>query len=156
MSLGKNIRRMRRDKGWTQAKLAEHSGLKVNQISKLEQDSSDPHLSTLYKLMQAFSCSPDSLLMDLNRVTTDAILKQSLERATALPDEQKKTIIEVVDAYCIAWGLRQQFTPDNKTPFGLRLYPDPVRSVLDDKEEFDAAESEGRDSPLSKAADSDS
>lgn len=139
MSLGKNIRRMRNYKGWTQAHLAELSGLKVNQISKLEQDSSDPHLSTLYKLMNAFSCSPDSLLMDLNRVNTDAILKQSLEQATALPEEQKKTIIEVVDAYCIAWGIRQQFNPENKTPFRLYLSGSPIKSVLEEAEEKEEA-----------------
>ena len=111
MSLGKNIRRLRREKSWTQSQLAEHSGIKVNQISKLEQDASDPHLSTLYKLMKAFSCSPDSLLMDLEQMNTDTILKQSLERAATLQEEDKEAIIKVLDGYCIACGLREQFAP---------------------------------------------
>jgi transcriptional regulator with XRE-family HTH domain len=56
------FRRMRRHKGWTQGDLAERAGIKINHVSKLEQDETDPKLSTLYKLMHAFSCSPDSLL----------------------------------------------------------------------------------------------
>jgi len=134
MSLGKNIRRMRRDKGWTQQQLADKAGMKLNHVSKLDQDGADPKLSTLYKLMQAFSCSPDSLLMDLNRVSTDAVLKQTLERATALPEEDKRAIITVVDGYCMAVGLRQQFAPENKRPFGLTLYTAPPTRVLDDQE----------------------
>lgn len=132
MSLGHNIRRMRRDKSWTLGQLAEQTGIKVGHLSRLERDQGDPKLSTLYKLMQAFSCSPDSLLMDLNRVGTDGILKQSLERATALPEDKKRTIIDVVDAYCMAYGLQQQFVSPNKTPPGLRLYLDPPTSVLTD------------------------
>ena len=144
MSLGKNIRRMRRDKGWTQAELAERAGIKINHVSKLEQDDTDPKLSTLYKLMQAFSCSPDSLLMDLNRVSADAILKQTLERATALP-EDKVAIIKVVDGYCMAIGLRQQFAPGNtnRLPFNLTCYREPPTGVLDDKPDPGAAEAEG-------------
>lgn len=144
MSLGKNIRRMRRDKGWTQGQLAERAGLKLNHVSKLEQDGTDPKLSTLYKLMQAFSCSPDSLLMDLNRVSTDAILKQTLERATALPDADKRAIIQVVDGYCMAVGLRQQFNAENKRPFGLTLYTEAPTAVLDEREASEP-EGEGRD-----------
>jgi hypothetical protein len=53
--------------------------------------------------------------MDLNRVSTDAVLKQTLERATALPEDEKITIIKVIDGYCMAVGLRQQFAPDTGT-----------------------------------------
>lgn len=142
MSLGKNIRRMRRDKGWTQGQLADRAGLKLNHVSKLEQDDTDPKLSTLYKLMQAFSCSPDSLLMDLNRVSTDAVLKQTLERASALPDEDKRAIIRVIDGYCMAVGLRQQFNAENKRPFGLTLYTTPATGVLDEANQEEGAETD--------------
>jgi transcriptional regulator with XRE-family HTH domain len=125
---------MRRDKGWTQGELAERAGIKINHVSKLEPDDTDPKLSTLYKLMQAFSCSPDSLLMDLNRVSTDAILKQTLERATALPEDEKRAIINVADGYCMAVGLRQQFAPGNtnRSPFNLTWYQEPPKALLDE------------------------
>ncbi|MBK5963696.1 hypothetical protein CCR95_06255 [Thiocystis minor] len=115
MSLGKNMRRMRQDKGWNQLQVSERTGIRVGHISKLEQDEGDPKLSTLYKLMEAFSCSPDSLLLDISKMNQDAILKQTLERAMNLPEANKAAIIEVVDGYCRACGLEQNFAPGNKT-----------------------------------------
>lgn len=121
MSFGKNIRRMRQDKGWSQFQLSEKTGIKVGHISKLEQDEGDPKLSTLHKLMDALGCSPDSLLMDLEKMNIDAMLKQTLERAMNLPDVNKAAIIEVVDGYCRACGVEQAFAPANKTWINLWL-----------------------------------
>ncbi|WP_276570161.1 helix-turn-helix domain-containing protein [Thiocystis violacea] len=115
MSLGKNIRRMRQDKGWNQLQLCERTGIKVGHISKLEQDEGDPKLSTLHKLMDALECSADSLLLDISKMNRDAILKQTLERALKLPEANKAAIIEVVDGYCRACGMEQNFTEGNKT-----------------------------------------
>jgi hypothetical protein len=87
----------------------------VPHISSLEQDDGDPKLSTLYKLMQAFSCSPDSLLMDTVRVNANAVLKQILERATALPEVYKRIIIDVSDKYCIACSTDLAFRQGRET-----------------------------------------
>ena len=140
---------MRRDKGWSQAQLSDRSGIKIGHLSQLEQDKGDPKLSTLYKLMKAFSCSPDSLLMDMNRVNTDAVLKQSLERATSLAEEKKRHIIEIVDMYCIACGMQQAFKEPDKPPF--HLWVEEPRSVLPNAEgqetERQGREDDGRPSP---------
>ncbi|WP_186342983.1 helix-turn-helix domain-containing protein [Allochromatium palmeri] len=113
MSFGKNVRRMRQDKGWSQYQLSNRTGIKVGHISKLEQDEGDPKLSTLYKLMDALGCSPDSLLMDVEKMNQDAILKQTLERAMKLTELNKAAIIEVIDGYCRACGMEQAFIPGN-------------------------------------------
>ena len=123
MSLGQNIRRFRRDKGWTQLQLAERTGIKMGHISRLEQDDGDPKLSTLYKLMQAFSCSPDSLMMDTARVNADAVLKQTLERATGLPEVYKRIIIDVVDKYCIACSAELAFQQPDRPWFRIETKP---------------------------------
>jgi transcriptional regulator with XRE-family HTH domain len=109
MSLGTNIRRLRKGKGWTQGQLSERSGIKVPHISLLEQDDVDPKLATLYKLINASGCSPDSLLMDPARVNADAVLKQILERATPPPEVYKRIIIDVADKYCIACSTELAF-----------------------------------------------
>jgi transcriptional regulator with XRE-family HTH domain len=119
MYLGKSIRRMRRDKGWTQGDLAERAGIKIKHVSKPKQDGTDPNLSTLYKLMHAFSCSPDPLLLELNRVSTDATRKQTLERATTLPEDDKLATIKVVNGYRVAAGLRQQFDPKHQKQIAI-------------------------------------
>ena len=130
MPLGDNLRRLRRERGWTQAQLSERAGVKVNQISKLEQDDADPHLSTLYKLMKALECSPDALLMDPAQVGPDALLKQALERAATLPTPQKLAILEVVEKYCIACKVEQEYSDPGKVGYSrfveMAEYLDPA------------------------------
>lgn len=123
MSLGKNIRRMRQDNGWTLVQLSQHTGIKVGHLSKLEQDEGDPKLSTLQKLMDAFNCSPDALMMDITKMNRDAVLKQLLERAMNLPDPNKAALIEVVDGYCRACGMEQAFAPGNRTWLSIWTNP---------------------------------
>lgn len=133
MSLGKNIRRMRQDKGWGQAQLSERTGIRIGHISKLEQDEGDPKLSTLHKLMEALECSPDSLMMDISKMNQPAILKQTLERAMNLPEVNRAAIIEVVDGYCRACGMEQNFAPGNRSWAAIYLKP-PERLPLPETE----------------------
>jgi transcriptional regulator with XRE-family HTH domain len=127
MSLAENIKRLRKDKGWTQNELGEYAGLRVAHISELEKGKGDPKLSTLYKLMEAFGCSPDSLLMDSDKVTTDALLKQALERAMALDEEHKRVVIHNLDMYCIAAGIIHQTNSQRSL---LRFLIPPHQPVL--------------------------
>jgi len=114
-ALGKNIRRLRQDKGWSQAQLSEHTGIKVGHISTMEKGEGNPTIATLYKLIDAFGCSPDSLLLDADHMDKNAVLKQTIERALNLPEVNKAAIIEVVDGYCRACGVEQNFAAGNKT-----------------------------------------
>jgi transcriptional regulator with XRE-family HTH domain len=127
MSLAENIRRLRKDKGWTQIELAEKTGLRVAHVYELEKGKGDPKLSTLYKLMTALGCSPDSLLMDTERVTTDALLKQALERALALDEDHKRIALHNLDMYCIAAGMIHQTNSHRSL---LRFLVAPLDPVL--------------------------
>lgn len=113
LALGQNIRRLRQDKGWSQGKLSELTGIKMGHISTLEKGEGNPTVATLYKLIDALECSADALLMDVTRASPDALLKQTLERALRLPDIKKAAIMEVVDGYCRAHGLEAAFEPGN-------------------------------------------
>jgi len=139
MSLGKNIRRLRQDKGWTQVHLSERTGIRVGHISKLEQDEGDPKLSTIYKLMEALECSPDALLTDVNKASKKEVLKQTLERALNLPDANKAALMEVVDGYLRACGMEQSFIPPNRTWLSVWLNA-PERIPLQE-----GAKGQGRD-----------
>jgi transcriptional regulator with XRE-family HTH domain len=126
MSLAENIRRLRRDKGWTQGDLADRTGLRVAHISEMEKGKGDPKLSTLYKLMQALECSPDSLLMDTDKVKTDVLLKQALERALSLDEVHKRIALHNLDMYCMAVGMIRE-TENNQR--WLRFYIGPHEPV---------------------------
>ncbi|EJL6303947.1 TPA: helix-turn-helix transcriptional regulator [Vibrio cholerae] len=120
MAIGDNLKRLRRDKGWTQGELAEHCGIRFGQISKIERNETDPKLSTIYAIIKALDCTPNALLMDVSKTSLDAVMEIALERMQKLPDEDKQHLLAIIDKYCIAKSL--QHLIEHNTVFGLSLF----------------------------------
>jgi transcriptional regulator with XRE-family HTH domain len=59
--LGKNVRRFRIEKGWTQEKLGEHTGMDRTYISDIERGVRNPSLKSLHKLANAMKVSISDL-----------------------------------------------------------------------------------------------
>jgi len=114
MSLGENVKRLRRDKGWTQGELADRSKLGLNLISKIERHSTDIKSSTLYKLMGAFNCTADMLLLDTEKSNMNTILKTQFERTADLPEENQKVLVDLMDKYCKAMAFENFLKEDGK------------------------------------------
>jgi len=129
MSLGNNLRRIRKEKGLSQTQLSEMAGIRVAHISKLENDDGDPKLSTLYKLMGALQCSADGLLMDKDNVGLSSVLKVMMERIDSFPEEDKKTVIRMIHYYSQGLGEELRLTK-NKTWFKEFVHGDAVESPL--------------------------
>jgi transcriptional regulator with XRE-family HTH domain len=62
IAFGKRVRELRKDRGWTQERLAEEAGMNWLQIGHIERGASDPKLSTIVKLAKAFRLHPSDLL----------------------------------------------------------------------------------------------
>lgn len=107
MAIGDNLKRLRRDKQWTQDQLATECGIRVGQISKLERNEADPKLKTLYALINALECSPNALLNDVSDTNLDGLLSMVLERMQKLPDENKNVLLDIIDKYCIAVSMQK-------------------------------------------------
>lgn len=61
--LTKRLKELRKQKGWSQQKLAEKTGLSFNAVTKIEQGlAKHPTLKTLIKLADAFGISIDELI----------------------------------------------------------------------------------------------
>lgn len=61
--LAKRLKELRKEKGWSQQKLAEKTGLSFNAVTKIEQGlAKHPTLKTLLKLADAFGTSLDELV----------------------------------------------------------------------------------------------
>jgi transcriptional regulator with XRE-family HTH domain len=61
--LAKRLKELRKERKWTQQKLAEKAGLSFNAITKIEQGAAlHPTLKTLLKLSDAFDISLDELV----------------------------------------------------------------------------------------------
>jgi transcriptional regulator with XRE-family HTH domain len=66
--LAKKVKELRKQRGWTQQKLAEKAGLAFNTITKIEQALAEhPNLKTLLKLADAFGISLDELVGRKNK-----------------------------------------------------------------------------------------
>jgi transcriptional regulator with XRE-family HTH domain len=59
---GKNLRRLRRERGLTQQQLAKLSGSHVNYIGGLERGERNPTLTKLVALAEGLGCSLEALL----------------------------------------------------------------------------------------------
>ena len=64
MDIGKRISTLRRERGWTQAQLAEKLFITDKAVSKWEQGRGDPELSSIVKLSEIFGVTTDCLLID--------------------------------------------------------------------------------------------
>ncbi len=65
--VGRNVKGFRRDKGWTQEKLAEVSGVPQQYISELESGKRNPTLLTLHQLAQGLEIRLVDLVNDEKR-----------------------------------------------------------------------------------------
>ena len=61
--LSRRVKELRKDKGWSQQRLAEKTGLAFNTITKIEQGLAEsPTLKTLLKLADVFEIGLDELV----------------------------------------------------------------------------------------------
>lgn len=134
MALGENLKRLRRDKHWTQGDLAEASGVKVGHISKLERNESDPKISTIYKLINALGCSPNALLSDVSETNLDGLVAMAFERAQQLPEEEKSTLLDLIDKYCLAVSMQAILSDERGRFLGNQLVSGATEPLVKKKE----------------------
>jgi len=64
MNLGDNLRRLRKQKGYTLVQVGEQTGVSVSFLSDMERDRTKPSLDTLGKLAECYQVSVNDLLGD--------------------------------------------------------------------------------------------
>jgi len=133
MSFGENVKRLRRDKGWSQGELSQNCDIKPGHISKIENDKTDPSLSTVLKLVKALECTPNTLLIDSDGISLSGLMEATLERADKLDSESKRTLIDVIDHYCIAKGLQVLLKPSDEILGNMVLMQGDVEPVIKKK-----------------------
>lgn len=60
-TIGENVRRLRRDKGWTQTELAEKAGIRLVHVNRIETGKSSPSAEVLFALADSLGVGADSL-----------------------------------------------------------------------------------------------
>jgi len=80
LALGKNIKSLRTEKGWTQKELSEKLGVTIKTISYFELGERQPSRETLIKLAEIFGISVDRLLGNENETIRDSDLTRDIKK----------------------------------------------------------------------------
>lgn len=72
-----NLRNARREKGMTQAELAEIIGVNKSVIGQYETERAEPKISTLKKICKALECSADKLIFGLLLIINELLTRKT-------------------------------------------------------------------------------
>lgn len=110
LPLGERMKQLRKERGWSQADLAERVETDARQISRYENGRITPSLDALIRIAEAFDISVDYLLIeDASRRPlhpNDHGLGARLDALGELDDEDRTTLLGVLDALITKSRLR--------------------------------------------------
>ena len=94
-SLGRNIQRLRRAKGYTQQQLAEMVGISTNYLSDIERGKNSARIDKLVAVINALGCSADDVFEDVIDTAPDVDISAKAEQ---LSPQQAAVVSAVIDA----------------------------------------------------------
>ena len=98
-SIGKNIRKYRKEKGFRQEDLAEKTALSANYIGMLERGEKLPSLETFISIANALEVSADMLLCDVVAKSNDIKSNMLYERMKTLSPQDKNKVYEMIKTF---------------------------------------------------------
>ena len=102
MNIGSQIRKLRRERDWTQAELAERIGIDKRNISRYESGHADPRRKTLLKLAEVFNVDVQELLgvsaSTGEEVCDDPELQSLVYEISKLPERDKEALKHIMKA----------------------------------------------------------
>jgi len=107
MGFPENLAALRRQRGLTQAALAESLDVLANQISLYESGKSEPSLGVLRQLATALSATCDELVFGTSRLSDDPSLELAFEATKLLNPEEQATVRALLDAFLVAHRQRR-------------------------------------------------
>ena len=95
--IGKRIQEYRKKKGMTQEELSEVIDISPHYLSALERGIYNIKLETLVKILNTLGISADEVFCDVVEKSSAVSASRLSERLEALPTEEQKRILAVVD-----------------------------------------------------------
>lgn len=100
--LGERVKLLRKEKKWSQARLAKELETVSHLISKYEAGKLKPSADTIVKIARLFNVSTDYLLMDSeNRAATtidDTKIEKRIKEIKSLSNDDKISLFHMLDA----------------------------------------------------------
>ena len=97
-SMEKNIRKFRKEKGWTQDFLSEQCGITSTNLSHIERGKTKPSVETLVKIANCLEVNLDSLLCDsLTSAATPIFMNKISATLESYSDLEIRVLSDVLD-----------------------------------------------------------
>jgi transcriptional regulator with XRE-family HTH domain len=106
VTTGQKIRKLRRERDWTQAELGEKAGINFRNLNRYEHDRFKPGVRVLGRLADAFGVSVDDLLGEEPRTTEpppleDADLLYCFQQVEQMNEDDQAAIKRLLQAMII-------------------------------------------------------
>ena len=112
--VGRRIRNLRRDRGWSQRDLAALLGVTQSRLNKYEAGRLPP-MGVLLKLARLSGMSLDLLLPDPGLDGAERELRERLRRVIAVFGEERAAAVTLLDAMLAMWRLLQASRQERST-----------------------------------------
>ena len=93
------IKKQREARGWSEYQLAERSGLPQSTISSWYKKEMTPSFASLEKICEAFGVTLSQFFAEGDMVEITPELRELFDRWTALTDEQKAALWQIIKTY---------------------------------------------------------
>jgi len=106
MPFGRNLAKVRKEKGLTQEDLVKRSGVAISQIRRYEADKSSPTLEVITRLAKALGISIDELVFDkATGVASSRLLDRELleqfEMISALEENEREAVKRILEGVIV-------------------------------------------------------
>lgn len=113
MSLADRLKQARTDKNLSQQKLSDLANVHYTNVGRYERGDAKPSADVLNRLANALEVSPDFLMNGTlddkaNSSLTDQELLVQFKKIEQMPENRKKLLIEVIDAFLLKSDLQQK------------------------------------------------
>lgn len=99
LTLGKKLRQIRQEKGYTQQALAEKASIGNVYLGEIERGLKMPSLNSFIRIIEAMDVSADSVLRGELSSGREYIYDEITQKMQTLTPKQRKTATDILDAY---------------------------------------------------------
>ncbi len=126
MTLGEKIKQLRQEKGYSQIFLEKKSGVNSKLLSKYENGRIIPTADTLRKIAEGLDISADYLIFnnvpkDGRCQLNDLELFERFREVERMDPENRKMIVNLIDAVIIKTKVQQAIKPASELPWEERM-----------------------------------
>jgi len=99
MDIMQRLRELQQRYGWSDYRIAKEAGLSPNTVSNIYRRGNTPSMVTLEALCKAFGITMAQFFAEDELVELTPELRQLFDRWTALTDEQKAALWQIIKTY---------------------------------------------------------